>query len=79
MARRSKQPPAGGERLEPCLRRLDEIVAGLERDDLELEDALALFEEGVGHIRAARAVLEHATLRVEQLLELEAGHEGAGT
>jgi len=77
MARRSKQPEAGGERLEPRLRRLDEIVAGLEREELELEDALALFEEGVGHIRAAREVLERATQRVDQLLEIAVSREGA--
>ncbi|MEX0892752.1 MAG: exodeoxyribonuclease VII small subunit [Gemmatimonadota bacterium] len=77
MARPSKRTKSGGERLEPRLRRLDEIVAGLEREDLELEDALALFEEGVGHIRAAREVLERATQRVDQLLEIAASDEGA--
>jgi exodeoxyribonuclease VII small subunit len=64
---------SGSERLAPRLRRLDEIVAGLEREELELEDALALFEEGVRHIRAAREVLERATLQVDQLLEIEEG------
>lgn len=74
-----RKKPADEERLEPRLRRLDEIVAGLEREDVELEDALALFEEGVGHIRAARRLLDGATQRVDQLLEVEEGDEGAAS
>ncbi|HEX9886617.1 MAG TPA: exodeoxyribonuclease VII small subunit [Longimicrobiales bacterium] len=54
--------------LERRLRRLDEIVASLEADDLELERALALFEEGVGHVRRAEAILAETELRVVELL-----------
>lgn len=54
------------------LARLEEIVRRLEADDLELDDALALFEEGVGRLRAARERLASAELQVQKVLE-EAG------
>lgn len=51
------------------MNRLERILALLQREDLELEEALALFEEGVGHVREAERLLRVAELRVEQLLE----------
>lgn len=54
--------------LEARLRRLDEIVATLEGGDVELERGLALFEEGVKHIRATEALLARAEARVEELV-----------
>lgn len=54
--------------LEKRLSRLERIVAELEGGDLELEAALALFEEGVRHIREAEALLARAELRVEELI-----------
>jgi exodeoxyribonuclease VII small subunit len=54
------------------LARLEEIVRKLEAQDLELDDALALFEEGVGRLRAARERLTAAELKVQKVLE-EAG------
>jgi exodeoxyribonuclease VII small subunit len=54
------------------LARLEEIVRRLEADDLELDDALTLFEEGVGRLRAARERLASAELQVQKVLE-EAG------
>jgi len=54
--------------LEARLRRLDEILAKMESDDVPLEEALRLFEEGVGHVREAERVLSAAELRVEELL-----------
>lgn len=62
-----------GIRLETRLARLETIVSALEREELELEDALALFEEGVGHLREAREVIREADLRIERLLEDAAG------
>ncbi len=59
---------AEGGRLESRLRRLEEILARMESDDVALEEALALFEEGVDHVRAAERVLSEAELRVEELL-----------
>lgn len=67
--------------LEGRLKRLDQIVAALEADDLELERALALFEEGVAHVRAAERILAEAELRVDELLgqgDRTRPFEGAG-
>ena len=57
-----------GESLEARLRRLEEIVGQLEAEELELDRALALFEEGVAHVREAEGALAAAELRVEELL-----------
>jgi exodeoxyribonuclease VII small subunit len=67
--------PTGTEatRIEARLERLEQIARKLEREDLELDDALALFEEGVGHLREARRMLGHAELRIERLVRDLAG------
>ena len=54
------------------LARLEEIVRRLEADDVELDAALALFEEGVTRLREARERLTAADLKVQAVLE-EAG------
>jgi exodeoxyribonuclease VII small subunit len=54
--------------LEVRLKRLDQIVAALEREDLELDEALKLFEEGIAHLRSAQAVLNTAELQIEKLI-----------
>ncbi|HEY7614912.1 MAG TPA: exodeoxyribonuclease VII small subunit [Gemmatimonadales bacterium] len=54
------------------LSRLEEIVRKLEADDVELDAALALFEEGVARLRAARDRLVSAEVKVQTVLE-EAG------
>ncbi len=61
--------PAG---LADELARLEEIVRRLEADDVELDAALVLFEEGVARLRAARERLLAAELKVQAVLE-EAG------
>lgn len=53
--------------LEERIARLEEIVQALEADRLELGDALALFEEAVGHIRLAERILAEAELKLEEL------------
>jgi exodeoxyribonuclease VII small subunit len=55
--------------LERTLTRLEAIVSGLEREDLELDDALRLFEEGVQRLREAQQILAAAELKVERLVE----------
>jgi exodeoxyribonuclease VII small subunit len=55
--------------LDQDLRRLEEIVRTLEDDDLALESALTLFEEGVGRLKAAQARLGEAETRVMQVLK----------
>ena len=37
--------------LESRIQRLEQILVKLEAEELDLEDALALFEEGIGHVR----------------------------
>ena len=54
------------------LNRLEEIVRRLEAEDVELDAALALFEEGVARLRAARDRLVSAEVKVQTVLE-EAG------
>ena len=54
------------------LSRLEEIVRKLEAEDVELDAALALFEEGVARLRAARERLGSAEVKVQTVLE-EAG------
>lgn len=54
--------------LEERLARLESIVERLEQDELELQEALELFEEGIGHVRSAHAFLEESRLRVEKLV-----------
>lgn len=51
------------------LARLEQIVTDLERNDLELDRALALFEEGVARLRGASAALERAEAQVKLLTE----------
>ena len=59
--------------LQEDLRRLEEIVSALERDDLDLDKALALFEEGVSRLREARRHLGDAEVRLRQLREAADG------
>lgn len=54
---------------EKRLRRLEEIVGELESEDIELERALALFEEGIGCLRTATEELGKVEARVRRLVE----------
>ncbi|HEX7938454.1 MAG TPA: exodeoxyribonuclease VII small subunit [Gemmatimonadaceae bacterium] len=51
------------------LKRLEEIVGELESDEIELERALALFEEGVKNLRAATEALGKVEAKVQRLVE----------
>ncbi|HEY4101630.1 MAG TPA: exodeoxyribonuclease VII small subunit [Gemmatimonadales bacterium] len=55
------------------LKRLEEIVRRLEDDTLDLDAALALFEEGVGRLKAAESRLTDAEIRVRQVVEDSSG------
>mgnify|MGYP001132415933 FL=1 len=50
------------------LTRLEEIVKKLEQGDLTLEEALALFEEGIGLTRTCNEKLEEAEGKIKLLL-----------
>jgi exodeoxyribonuclease VII small subunit len=52
---------------EELQRELDELVARLERGDVPLDEALALWERGEALYRACAERLDHAELRIEEL------------
>jgi exodeoxyribonuclease VII small subunit len=54
---------------EQTLTRLDEIAVALDRDDVPLEKALALFEEGIAKLRDASSELAKAEGKVKTLVE----------
>jgi len=58
---------------EEDLKRLEAIAEALDRDDLSLEQALALFEEGIARLKDASAQLTKAEGRVRQLVEKSQG------
>ncbi|MFL5640429.1 MAG: exodeoxyribonuclease VII small subunit [Gemmatimonadaceae bacterium] len=58
---------------EKNLRRLDEIMAALEGEQVGLDASLKLFEEGIELLRAASAELDKAETRVQLLLERSEG------
>jgi exodeoxyribonuclease VII small subunit len=60
---------SGAQSLGARIERLQQIVAELEREDIELEDAMRLFEEGVAHLRASEALVSRTELLIERLLE----------
>jgi len=53
------------------LERLEAIVRKLEAEDLDLYEALKLFEEGVERLRVAREQLTQTELKVKKVLEIE--------
>ena len=55
------------------LQRLEEIVSSLESAELDLDDALRLFEEGIGLLRGARDQVAGAEVKVQQVLETAEG------
>ena len=58
---------------ESRLRRLEEIVAELESDTVDLARSLALFEEGIACLRDATAELSKAEAQVQRLVERDDG------
>ena len=58
---------------EENLTRLEQIAAKLESDNLPLEEALRLFEEGIAHLREAKAALGVAEGKVKTLIEQAEG------
>ena len=60
---------AGATSLADELEELEAIVRRLEADDVDLDDALKLFEDGVRRLRAARERLGQAELKVQSVLE----------
>ncbi len=59
---------------EASMKRLDEIVNGLEKGDVTLRDSMALFEEGTALIRRCSEMLDSAE---QQVVRLKKGPDGA--
>ena len=49
--------------------RLETIVRSLEDSDVDLDEALALFQEGVERLKAARQLLQDTELTLRQVAE----------
>ena len=60
-------------KFEERLNDLESIVAKLEGAELPLEDALALFEKGIGLVRALTAQLDEVERKLEVLTRNVAG------
>ena len=70
MPRKKKTEEAASTmKFEQALERLEKIVADLEEGEMELDESLALFEEGVGLSRHCMKKLDEAQRKVEMLLQ----------
>lgn len=58
------------------LEALESIVRQLEQDDLDLDRALGLFEDGVRRLKAARGLLADAELEVKRVVAEADGSVG---
>ena len=65
----SRPAKEGSASLAAELEALEAIVRRLEADDVDLDDALKLFEDGVRRLRSARDRLAQAELKVQSVLE----------
>ncbi len=52
---------------EASVKRLEEITSRLEKENVSLEEALKLYEEGVGLVRTCNEHLENAEQRIRIL------------
>lgn len=66
-AARGKPKSQEPKTFEEALERLEQVVRALEAGELPLEEALSLYEEGVGLTRFCSAKLEEARGRLEVL------------
>ena len=59
--------PVQYDKLEDAMRRLDEVVAALDRENADLEEALRLYEEGVRLVAFCNRRLEDAQRTIQML------------
>jgi exodeoxyribonuclease VII small subunit len=69
MAKKNQPEPS----FEVALKRLEEVLDSLEHGDLNLEESVKAFEEGVALVRLCHGRLDEVERRVELLLKDEAG------
>jgi len=55
-------------KIEEELKKLEEITTRLEKDDLPLDEAISLFEEGLTLATSVKKSLEEAKLRIEKVV-----------
>ncbi len=60
----TKRPSFGAE-----LERLEAIVRGLEDSEVDLDEALELFQEGVERLKNARTLLQETELTVKKVVK----------
>lgn len=60
-------------KFEDAMKRLEEIVQSLEEGDVPLEDALRVFEEGMGLVKFCSNKLEEAQRKVTLLVQESGG------
>ena len=65
----SKRSRVERESFEEALDRLEQITRSLEGGDIELDQSLALYEEGIRLLRLAEGVIRDAEMRIERLHE----------
>lgn len=62
-----ESPPSNDPTIEDVLSRMESIVSRLERQDIDLEEAMALYAEGVRLARETGERLRTAELRITEL------------
>ena len=65
------EPTETKETFETAYKRLDGIVNRMEKESLDLEEALKAFEEGQKTVEQCRKMLEEAELKLKDLRETE--------
>jgi exodeoxyribonuclease VII small subunit len=64
-----KAPDKAEMTFEQVLKKLEDVVARLERGDLSLDDSLKAYETGIGLVRQAQGRLDGMDKRLEELLK----------
>jgi exodeoxyribonuclease VII small subunit len=72
MANKGKNADKSTVNFEEQLKRLEEIVGKLESEEVTLDKALDLFEEGTAIVKSAQKKLKESQLKVQKIL----GEEG---
>lgn len=62
-----------GKKFEEAMKRLEDIVQGLESGDLPLEDSIGVFEEGMKLVSFCSKKLEEAEQKVTMLVKASDG------
>jgi exodeoxyribonuclease VII small subunit len=73
----SRTPASRKTRFEDALKRLEDVVERLEGGEVSLEEALKLYEEGVGLSRLCAKKLDEAEKKIEILSRNGAGRVSA--